>query len=107
MSNPMVALAWDPAGHWWTFERIEAAGAWLRGEGVAQEVINETRRVNFRVEDGQPAADLFTYAADGQGRRYYDPATDDAAMNPEPVTVRLSALPPDELRPPHGGLRQP
>ena len=101
MSNPVVALAWDPdpGASWWTIERVEKAGVWLRGQGVAQEVINETRRVNFRVEDGQVLADLFTYAADGQGRRYFDPATGDAAMNPEPVTVKLSALPPAGLRP--------
>jgi heme-binding NEAT domain protein len=100
----MVALAWDPNERWWTGARVERAGAWLRGQGVAQEVIDETRRVDFRVEDGQAVADLFTYATNENGARYYDPATDEAAMNPEPVTVKLGALPPAELRPPHEGL---
>jgi hypothetical protein len=80
------------------FEHIVIrAGEWLRDQGVPQATVNNTYRTEFRLVDGEPVADLFTYAEDERGYRYFDPATDKAAVN-DPVTVPLGSLPPDDLR---------
>ena len=78
-------------------ERIIEQGSWLEGQGVAQTTVYSTYRVEFRLADGLPVADLFTYAENERGHRYMDPETDAPAVNP-PFTVALKSLPPDDLR---------
>lgn len=78
-------------------QAVEQAGKWLEGQGVAQATVHSTYRVEFRMADGVPVADLFTYAEDGRGYRHMDPETDAPAVNP-PFTVTLKSLPPDDLR---------
>lgn len=80
------------------FEQVVVrAGEWLRDQGVPQATVDGTYRVEFRLADGLPVADLFTYAEDEQGRRHMDPETDAPAVR-EPFTVTLGSLPPDDLR---------
>jgi hypothetical protein len=78
-------------------QAVERAGKWLEDQGVARETVHNTYRVEFRLADGLPVADLFTYAEDEQGRRHMNPETDAPAVN-HPFTVTLGSLPPDDLR---------
>ncbi len=71
-------------------------GKWLEGQGVAWDTVCSTYRVEFRLADDAPVADLFTYAENEKGQRYMDPATDAPAVN-EPFTVPLKSLPPGVL----------
>jgi len=96
-TNPVTVWDVRDASQPWSGQTVVRAGEWLEGQGVPRPTVHNTYRVEFRLADGLPVADLFTYAEDERGYRHMDPETDAPAVR-EPFTVTLGSLPPDDLR---------
>lgn len=104
MTVPAVVPDIVPLAVWDVHEENWPGPLWRERCDWAQEHFpnraEDVYRAEFYLAD-TPFVILFQYAEDEQGRRFYDPVTDDAAAR-EPVTLILGELPPAHLLG-HGG----
>jgi len=86
--------AWGPHTPHWVDANVNEKIAWVKQHIPRhQDALNGT----FYLIDGKPVMLVRYFARNNDGRKYHDPASGRPALEPGPVIVPLSGLPPAHL----------